>query len=63
LDRLPSKLELGGGAGMLFGPERNECGFDPMAQRLGAVKAGMAGGAERNQKARVMKARPAAVDD
>jgi hypothetical protein len=63
LDRIPSKLQLDGGAGMLFGPERNECGFEAVAERLGAVKTPMAGHAERNQKSWVMQARPAVVDN
>jgi hypothetical protein len=46
LDRIPNKLELDGGRGVLFLPERNERGFDPVAKRLGAVKAGMARGAD-----------------
>ena len=63
IQAIPSKLELDGGAGVLFLPERNEGGFDPVAQRLGAMEAGVAGGAERNQKPWVMNARPAMVDD
>ncbi len=47
---------------MLFLPERNEGGFDPVTQRLGAMEAGVAGGAESNQKPWVMNARPAMVD-
>ena len=35
----------------MFAPERNECGLDPVAERMGVVKAGVAGGAESNQKA------------
>ena len=39
---------------MLLFPEGNERRLDPMAQRAEAVDAGMASGAQSNQKARLM---------
>ena len=63
MEAIPSKLQLDGGAGMLFLPERNERRFDPVAQRLRAMEAGVAGSAESNQKPRVMDAGSAMMDD
>ena len=62
MEAIPSKLELDGGAGVLFLPQRNERRLDPMPQRLRAMEAGVAGGAESNQKAWVMDAGPAMMD-
>ncbi len=47
---------------MLFLPKRNQRGLDPMAQRAKPVDAGVAGGAEGNQKAAVMNPGAAVVD-
>jgi hypothetical protein len=53
---------LDGSAGMLLFPEGNERRLDPMAQRAEAVDAGMAGGAQSNQEARLMDPGSAVMD-
>ena len=62
LNLIPNKLKLNGGVGVLFLPERNERGLDPVAQRLGAMEASVAGGAERNQKPRLVHSRPSMMN-
>ncbi len=47
---------------MLLVPERDERRFEPAAHRAQPVDAGMAGGTQGNQEARVMDARTAVVD-
>ena len=47
---------------VLLLPQGHERGLEPAAQGNEAMDAGMAGGAKRNQQARVMDARPAMVD-
>ena len=47
---------------MLLLPEGNERRLDPMAQRAEPVDAGMAGGAQSNQEARLMDAGSAVMD-
>ena len=51
-----------GWRGMLFVPERDERRFEPAAHRAQPVDAGMAGGTQSDQEARVVDARPAVVD-
>ena len=47
---------------MLLFPEGNERRLDPMAQRAEPVDAGMAGGAQGDQEARLMDPGPAVMD-
>ena len=53
---------MDGSAGMLLFPEGNERRLDPMAQRAEPVDAGMAGGAQSNQEARLMDPGSAVMD-
>jgi hypothetical protein len=47
---------------MLLAPRRDERRLDPMMKRLQSVDAGVAGGAERDQKPRLVDAGPSVVD-